>query len=156
MHSEFCMVCDFPEILKVENNVPHCTDGPSHRWRDGFSLWHIGGILVDEQIVMRPETQTVSQINNEQNADVKAIRIQRYGWVRYLEDIGAKCIHRRRNLVEGTVEALFDAGEFGRRLVATCPTWRVFSMGVPSSVDDCEQAQNWLAGEKPFRVLART
>jgi hypothetical protein len=156
MHEEFCMVCDFPEVLKVENNLPHCTDGPSHKWRDGWSLWHIEGVAVDEQIVMRPETQTIKQIASESNADVKAIRIQRYGWTRYLEAIGAKCLHRRRNQIEGTLEALFDAGEFGKRLVATCPTGRVFSMGVPSEIKDCEQAQNWLAGERPFRVLSRT
>lgn len=39
MHEEFCMVSDFPEVLEVDaQNRPHCDSGPSHRWRDGWSL----------------------------------------------------------------------------------------------------------------------
>jgi hypothetical protein len=38
MHEEFCIVFDFPEIMRSdERNRPHCADGPSHRWRDGWA-----------------------------------------------------------------------------------------------------------------------
>jgi hypothetical protein len=43
MHEEFCMVSDFPEMIRVDaRNRPHCETGPSLRWRDGWSLycWH--------------------------------------------------------------------------------------------------------------------
>ena len=74
MHDEFCMVSDFPERLLVDpENRPHCDDGPSHRWRDGWSLWHIHGVRVTEQIVLRPDTLTLTQIRDERNAEVRRV-----------------------------------------------------------------------------------
>jgi hypothetical protein len=94
MHPEFCMVSDFPERLsKDEQNRPHCDDGPSHRWRDGWSLWFIHGVAVTEQIVMRPDTLTIAQIDGETNAEVRRVMIQRYGIARYVQESGAEVVH---------------------------------------------------------------
>lgn len=50
MHEEFCIVSDFPETLKVnERNQPHCANGPSHRWRDGFEIYHLNGVRMTEK-----------------------------------------------------------------------------------------------------------
>ena len=93
MHPDFCMVCDFPEVLtKDEQNRPHNDTGPSHRWRDGWSLYHIHGVRVDGWIVEHPERITVKHIEDEQNAEVRRILIDRYGADRYLLDSGAKPI----------------------------------------------------------------
>jgi hypothetical protein len=47
MHEEFCIVSDRPEILKVDDeNRPHSEDGPSHRWRDGWSLYYWHGVAI--------------------------------------------------------------------------------------------------------------
>ena len=49
MHDEFCIVCDFPEVLKLDDRgLPHCEDGPSHRWRDGWALYHWHGARVPQ------------------------------------------------------------------------------------------------------------
>jgi hypothetical protein len=152
-----CIVSDFPDRICVDPQWrPHCDNGPSHCWSDGWELWCLHGIAVDEQIVLRPETQTVEQMDNEKNADVQALRIERYGWPRYLRETGAACLDERRNDIDGTCEALFRDRRGRVRLVATCPTARVFTPSVPADIASCEQAQNWLAGEKPFRSLART
>jgi len=157
MFSDRCIVSDFPDRICVDRQWrPHCDSGPSHCWSDGWELWHLHGVAVDEQIVLRPETQTVEQMDNETNADVQALRIERYGWPRYLRETGATCLDERRNDIDGTREALFRDRHGRLRLVATCPTARVFAPSVPAGIVSCEQAQNWLAGEKPFRTLART
>jgi hypothetical protein len=157
MHRNFCLVCEFPDVLKVDGqNRPHCEDGPSHRWPDGWSMWYINGIRVDEQIVMRPETQTIEQIHKEDNTDVRAIRISRYGWVRYLRDSQARCIDWNDNEIEGTKEALYITQDNAVRLVATCATGRIFAMGVPSHITTCKQAQAWLASDRGFKIVGRT
>lgn len=93
MHDEFCMVSDFPERIMIDaQNRPHSEDGPSHRWRDGWSLWHIHGVRVTEQIVMRPETITIEQIKAEQNAEVRRVMIDRYGEERYIVDSGMRAV----------------------------------------------------------------
>ncbi len=84
---------------------------------------------------MRPETQTIKQINAEQNQDVRAIRIDRYGWPKYLRDSNAKCIDFRDNEIEGPRRRCTSHSHGDKRLVATCATGRIFAMGVPSSVE---------------------
>jgi hypothetical protein len=87
------MVSDRPNILKIdEQSRPHSDDSPSHQWRDGWSLYHIHGIRVTEQIVMRPETLTLEQIANESNSEVRRIMIERFGYEKYLRNSNAKLI----------------------------------------------------------------
>jgi hypothetical protein len=97
MHEEFCMVSDFPSRLRVdEQNRPHCEDGPSHEWRDGWRLYHWHGVRLDGaniNIVEAPETITVAQIDSETNAEVRRVMIDRYGPKRYLADSGAAVVH---------------------------------------------------------------
>jgi hypothetical protein len=165
MHREFCIVCDRPELVRYERvgevgSVPvpglrlHCEDGPSVRWRDGWSLWHIHGVAVDEQIVLRPHTQTIEQIRGEQNEEVRRIRIERYGWDRYLREVGAVVVDTRRNDIEATREALMRTPDGETVLVCACPsTARVYALEVPSEIQTCEAAQAWLSGGLSARVV---
>jgi hypothetical protein len=102
-----------------------------------------------EQIVMRPETLTIEQIHGEQNSDIQAIMIDRFGWPRYLEETGASLLDHRKNEVENTLESLFATDSYGLRLMVTCPTGRVFVKGLPSNagVTNCDEAQRWLGGD---------
>jgi hypothetical protein len=142
-------------IIRHQSAVPHCEDGPAFEsldWRE----WFIDGILVDEQIVMRPATQTVSQIDADDNSDRRSIRVQRFGWPRYLAEVGAVLVDERRNDVEGTIEKLVRTNRGEQRLLVTCPTKRIFALGCPGDVRTCDQAQRWLGGPRPMNVIART
>lgn len=84
MHQEFCMVSDFPEVLQVDaNNQPHCEDGPSHRWRDGWSLYHWHGVRVPAFVVQNPAGITIEHIRKEENQEVRRVMIERMGWERF-------------------------------------------------------------------------
>ena len=157
MHKNFVLLSDRAIVRKTdEDGRPHCEDGPALAWGCGTKVWSLNGVVVDEQVVMRPETQTVKQIDGEDNNDVRAIRIDRFGWPSYLKESQAKCVSERRNEIEGTLEALYRTEAGDQRLVVTCPTGRVFALGVPTTVKTCEAAQHWLSGSKKLRVLART
>lgn len=94
MHSEFCMVSDFPEVIQVDaGNRPHCDNGPSHRWRDGWSLWYWHGVAVTEQIIMRPETLCAADVHAENDVEVRRVMVERMGWDRYAEQAGVRVIH---------------------------------------------------------------
>ncbi len=87
MHAEFCMVSDRPTVLLVDaENRPHCADGPFCRWSDGTSLYAIHGTYVPQFVVEHPESITVSDIEAEQNAEVRRVMIERYGLSRYVRD----------------------------------------------------------------------
>lgn len=52
------------------------------------------GIAVDEYVVMEPQKITVADIEKESNAEVRRVKIERYGQSNYLIDSGAKEIHK--------------------------------------------------------------
>ena len=52
MHSEFCLASDFPDYIRINSRgQPHCETGPSHRWSDGWSIWHLNGVQVPQWLV---------------------------------------------------------------------------------------------------------
>jgi hypothetical protein len=71
----------------------HNGTGPAVAW-DGWDVWVIHGVQVTEQIVMRPETLTVEQIDGEQNQEVRRIMIERFGAARWLREGGAILVHQ--------------------------------------------------------------
>jgi hypothetical protein len=89
MHKDFCMVSDFPAVLKVDDrNRPHCEDGPSHQWRDGWSIYHWHGVRIpDEQIYIidHPNQITASAIDKESNQEIKRVMIERFGLHKYVQ-----------------------------------------------------------------------
>jgi hypothetical protein len=139
------------------NGQLHREEGPAIEWADGNKEWYLNDVLVTEQIVLKPKTITLAQIRKSNNNEVRSIMIERYGWQRYLVDINAQVIDKRDNAIENTKEALFATGELGNRLVVTCPTGRVFTLGVPSDAKTCEEAQKWLGNASAkINVIGRT
>jgi hypothetical protein len=158
MHKKFCIVSERPTALRtyIRNgvHVAHCEDGPSHLWGDGWALWHLDGVKVDEQVVLRPDTQTIEQIRVEPNEEVKRVRIERFGWERYLRNTGAKVINSRRNDVEATQESLMRGPDGETVLVCACPsTARTYALEVPDEIETCEQAQMWRSGGLSRRII---
>lgn len=157
-HEMFVMVSDRPERIKLDDRGRlHSEDGMSIRYRDGWGLWHVHGVAVDEQIVMRAQTQTVEQIKGERNEEVKRIRIERFGWDRYLTAIKAEVIDTRHNDIENTHEALVKCPDGMTILLPTCKTGRLFSLEVPPQIKTCEQAQEWLhSGSRADQIIGKT
>ena len=94
MHAEFCIVSDRPIVLKVDGqNRPHCEDGPFCAWRDGSALWAINGVRVPAWVVTNPERITVQHVQQEQNAEIRRVLLERYGYERFVLDSGAKAVH---------------------------------------------------------------
>jgi hypothetical protein len=160
-HEKFCIISDRPEILKTELRngvyVAHSEEGPSHRWSDGWSLWHINGVRVDSQIVMAPETQTLAQLDGETNNDVQAIRIARYGWPRYLAESGCTVYHARNHPRDELPEKLYIDKSGRKRFVVIDPsTSKPVTMLVPREVETCEQAQAFISHGLDRFSLCRT
>lgn len=94
MHDEFCMVSDFPLYIHQDDQYrPHCENGPSHAWRDGWKLYYWHGVAVTEQLIMHPETITIEQIAKEENQETRRAMIERIGWEQFIKIADAKIIH---------------------------------------------------------------
>lgn len=149
-----CIISDRPEVIHMVDERLHCEDGPAIRFTDGFSVWSIGGVQVDEQIVMEPHTQTIEQIMSEENEEVKRVRIERYGWEAFLQNAGAEQVDTRENPIEYTKEALFSIDGM-KVLVCACPsTGRVYSLEVDPDVTTCDDAQAYLSSGLSKRIVS--
>ena len=146
-----------PTELHWRGTTLHNESGPAFRYADGWGGYLIDNMILDEQVVMRPETQTIEQIDGEESNDIRAIRLERYGAARYLTETGAKVLDDRAVPIEGTHEALLEDKNGHRWLWPTCPSGRICPpLRVPREINSCESASQWVAGDKPFRAIART
>jgi hypothetical protein len=141
------------EIHVDDDGELHNPDGPAMRFRDGWSIWAIHGVHVSEQIILRPTTQTLDQIDQEHNAEIRRIRIERYGWQPYLQQKNALVIEHQRNEIEQTEESLMEL-EGVKVLVCACPsTGRVYAMEADPDCQTIEQAQAYLSGGLAHRII---
>ena len=67
--------------------------GPACAYPDGWEIYAVHGVRVPEYIVMKPNEITTKAIDDEGNAEIRRIMIDRYGLSRYVTDSGAKTIH---------------------------------------------------------------
>lgn len=129
-----------------------------NRW----GVYSLNGVVVDEQIVMHPETQTIEQITSEQNEEVKRIRIERFGWKRFLNGINAVVIDENVNDIEGTNECLIEGvynNTGGQQkvkvLVCVCPsTAKEFFLDVNPEVKTCREAQSYVSSGLSNRIIS--
>lgn len=96
MHPDFCIVSDFPEVLRVDqDNRPHCEDGPSHRWRDGFEIYHWHGYRLPigkEWIIADKSRIAPALIDAEENAELRRVMLEIHGFERYVAARGATLV----------------------------------------------------------------
>lgn len=159
------IVSQHPIEIHWKNQQLHNEMGPSIKYKDGWSVYSIDGVLVDQQIVETPETQTIQQIFHEQNAEVKRIRINRFGWDRFLTESRSTKLDQRENYIESTRESLWTCPQFTiedipiKYLRIFCPsTGKIFCLeilDIENSITKCSQAQDWLWNHKDTDKLIR-
>jgi hypothetical protein len=143
-----CFVSLNPTEIHWQDDVLHNESGPAILYRDGFSVWAIEGLQTDEQVVMRPETQTLDQINDEENIELKRIRISRYGWDRYMKESNAEVLDTRIiTLPSGStwMESLMELEDMKVLFTYDPSTGRPYALEVDASeCATCEDAQRYL------------
>ena len=138
MHEKFCLVCDFPEFINIdEDNQPHCETGPSHRWRDGSALYHWHGTLVPRAWIETPDQVDPSEIIRTENVEQRAAGCAILGWPRMAPKLNQRIIDGDPKtdlgaLVELTLPGLPEPGRF---LMAECPRNGTICEGVPRMSD---------------------
>ena len=157
------VICDRPSVfLHDEDGELHCEDGPAMAFRDDdFKVYAVHGVIVPDHVIEKPETITVEEIRNEENAEVRRIMRERYGDARYLTDIKAKVLDVDSVPVDALAKgggsitrALFEDDRGARYLVGSDgSTERVYTMRVPEETKTCEEAYRALSGRPGTRVI---
>ena len=102
---------------------------------------------------------SLKQIERETNEDIRSIRIDRFGWLRYIQESGAKELDHGGNDVEGTYEALYET-PLGNKFVAVSPDTdvRIVALSVPKTVKTRDEARKFLSpfADRRINILGRT
>lgn len=130
---------------------------------DGWVIWAIHGVQVPERVVTAPDTLTIAQIQQERNAEVQRVMLERFGWDRYLNATAATLRHVDTEPTGAAgLRGLYQYVLHGapqQVLVCCCAsTGKTFHLQVPPEVETCQQAAAWLANTegKPLNLLVRT
>jgi hypothetical protein len=166
LHEKFCIVSDFPERLRVDaQNLPHCEDGPSHRWRDGTALYHWHGVRVPAHWIEARDTLTATEVLAVTQVEQRAAGLSIIGIAKALGHLNARVIDHDPDPAHGDLIEVTLPGVDGpaRYLKAVCPRNGVIVEGVPHRYDDgtpiktVQAAQAWRVGLHPteFRFPER-
>ena len=148
MHQKFCIVSDFPELLKIdEQNRAHGQDGPSHRWRDGWSLYHWHGVAVPEHWIMNKNSLSAKEAITWENIEQRRAACEILGWAKILRELDAKVINEDGDPEIGTLVEV-DLPDIGKEkfLRVLCGTKREFALPVPPNMKTALQANAWTFG----------
>jgi len=152
MHEKFCMVCDRPEILSVdEENRPHSETGPSHRWRDGWELHHWHGVRVPKHWIESPQDVSPTEILATEDVEKRAAGVAIVGMARMLDSLRHEIIDSdpdpmRGDLIRVWLEGLPRPAVY---LKAECPRNGTIMEAVPAEIASVHEAQAWKVGLRP-------
>ncbi|MEV6115859.1 DUF6745 domain-containing protein [Streptomyces sp. NPDC052109] len=89
------VVCERPSVLhRDEAGRLDRGDGPALAFPDGFALHAWRGMPVQASFVEELRTLTPERIRSEENAELRRVMLEFYGYDRYLADSGAQPLHR--------------------------------------------------------------
>ena len=148
IHEEFCIVSDFPEVLrKDDQNRPHCENGPSHRWRDGWSLYHWHGVKIPSEWIEKKEELTPEIALTWENIEQRRAACEILGWSRILDELESRIIDEDGDPEIGTLlEVNIPDSGLERFLKVKCGTGRTFALPVPPTMKTAIQASAWTYG----------
>ena len=92
----FCIACERPKKIRLENDQLHCTDGMAIEYSDGWGLWMLHGVRVTKEIVMTSADDIDCKIIlTEKNAEIRREIIRKVGIDRVIKNLGAKTVEKK-------------------------------------------------------------
>lgn len=145
MHEDFCIVSDFPVHIKMdEQNRPHCEDGPSHLWRDGWALYHWHGTAVPENWILEKTSLSAAEAIKWSNIEQRRAAFEILGYEKIFQELGGKIIDEDIDPEVGTlIEVVIPDIGTEKFLRVQCGTGRKFTLPVPPEMKTALDAQAW-------------
>ena len=126
-----------PEVIRMENKVLHCENGPSVSYADGTEVYSWQGTRVPKEWIMERETIDPSIILKEEDVELRVVGCAIIGWARVASELDQKVLDGDPEtdvgaLVEMTIPELPRPGRF---LMAMCPRNGLICEEVPRESD---------------------
>jgi hypothetical protein len=128
----------------------HHGDGPALSYPDGWSLYAWRGMPIPPRVAARLPHLTVEEIRDEENAEVRRVMLEHFGFDRYLRDSGAKELHRDDSGILWRVEMPGDEPLVMVEVINSTPepdgSRRTYFLRVPPSTRTARAGVAWTFG----------
>lgn len=145
------VVCERPVALHRDEagRLDH-GDGPALAYPDGFALYAWRGMPVPAGFLAELPGLTPERIRGEENAELRRVMLEYYGYDRYLSDSGARPVHRDETGTLWRVELDDDEAVVMVEVLNSTPepdgTRRTYWLRVPPSTLTARAGVAWTFG----------
>ncbi|WP_233359141.1 MULTISPECIES: DUF6745 domain-containing protein [Thermomonospora] len=157
------IICERPsELHRDEPGRLHRGDGPALAFPDGFALHAWRGMPIPPGFIDTLGTLTAADIRAEDNAELRRVMLEYYGYDRYLNEIGAKPVHRDETGVLWRIDLPDDEPVVMVEVVNSTPepdgTYRTYHLRVPPHTRTAREGVAWTFGltEDEYRPQKET
>ncbi|MEE1940714.1 hypothetical protein V1L54_15095 [Streptomyces sp. TRM 70361] len=125
-------------------------DGPALVFPDGFALHAWKGMPVPADFLASLDAITPERIRAEENAELRRVMLEHYGYDRYLAESGARPVHRDSTGVLWRIDLADDEPVLTVEVVNSTPepdgSRRTYWLRVPPSVRTAREGVAWTFG----------
>ncbi|MFF4585448.1 DUF6745 domain-containing protein [Streptomyces sp. NPDC001388] len=145
------VVCERPVALyRDEAGRLDRGDGPALAYPDGFALYAWRGMPVPAGFLAELPALTPERIRSEENAELRRVMLEYYGYDRYLADSGARPVHRDETGVLWRIDLPDDEPVVMVEVLNSTPepdgTRRTYWLRVPPSTRTAREGVAWTFG----------
>ncbi|SFY49597.1 hypothetical protein STEPF1_02836 [Streptomyces sp. F-1] len=150
-YEKTAIVCERPVALhRDEAGRLDRGDGPALAFPDGFALYAWRGMPVPAAFLDELDGLTPRRIREEENAELRRVMLEHYGYDRYLKESGAKPVQRDETGVLWRVELPGDEPQVMVEVVNSTPepdgTHRTYWLRVPPRTRTAREGVAWTFG----------
>jgi hypothetical protein len=145
------VVCERPVALHRDEagRLDH-GDGPALAFPDGFALYAWRGMPVPADFLAELRTLTPARIRAEENAELRRVMLEYYGYDRYLADSAARPIHRDETGTLWRIDLDGDEPVVMVEVLNSTPepdgTHRTYWLRVPPTTREAREGVAWTFG----------
>ncbi|WNI14117.1 DUF6745 domain-containing protein [Actinacidiphila sp. ITFR-21] len=145
------VVCERPmELHRDEAGRLDRSDGPALAFPDGFALYAWRGMPVPAGFLRELAALTPERIRAEQNAELRRVMLEHYGYDRYLDESGAVPVHKDETGVLWRIALAGDEDMVMVEVVNSTPepdgTSRTYWLRVPPRTRTAKEGVAWTFG----------
>ncbi|MEU1528635.1 DUF6745 domain-containing protein [Streptomyces fagopyri] len=150
-YERVAVVCERPtELHRDEAGRLDRADGPALGYEDGFELYAWRGMPVPGEFLGELAALDPKRIRDEENAELRRVMLEFYGYDRYLAESGAVPVHRDETGILWRLELLGDEDVVMVEVVNSTPepdgTSRTYWLRVPPTTRTARAGVAWTFG----------
>ncbi|MFJ9364529.1 DUF6745 domain-containing protein [Nocardia sp. NPDC101769] len=140
--------CERPDRLeRDEAGRLHAQDGPALIYPDGFALHAWRGMPVPASLFDDLTSLTAARIRTEENAELRRVMLEFFGYDRYLAESGAQPVHRDETGILWRIQLPDDEDVVMVEVVNSTPepdgTHRTYWLRVPPTTRTAKEGVAW-------------